>query len=288
MTQKQSPLLELRLQQIADMLVLNGTLTECPGLVHGKMGIAIFFFHYAKFTNNMLFADYAMDVLNEIQEQIHVSSPADYENGIAGIGVGFDYLIRNKFLLVKEDICEDFDERMYRAVMYDPWQDFSKYDGLIGYGRFWMMRLYNQKASKVARDCLLCIIKWIEEYYLDISEEIQLDVYCFLYDLQKIFGFTFNVELLQKCQKWSITPVGIDKSFSRLSHSTVGNVIRTYQYNHYIDTRSNNLKSALQRIPDIDMDKVPVSMGLLNGFAGEGLLRLTVLDTTNVLWMQLL
>ena len=35
------------LQQISDMLVLNGTLTECPGLVHGKMGISVFFFHYA-------------------------------------------------------------------------------------------------------------------------------------------------------------------------------------------------------------------------------------------------
>ncbi|MDH6358179.1 hypothetical protein [Parabacteroides sp. PF5-9] len=29
------------------MLLLNGTLTECPGLVYGKMGIAVFFFHYA-------------------------------------------------------------------------------------------------------------------------------------------------------------------------------------------------------------------------------------------------
>lgn len=60
MTQKQSPLLELRLQQIADMLVLNGTLTECPGLVHGKMGIAVFFFYYAQYTENMIFADYAI------------------------------------------------------------------------------------------------------------------------------------------------------------------------------------------------------------------------------------
>ena len=34
------------LQQITNMLILNGTLTECPGLVHGKIGIAIFFFHY--------------------------------------------------------------------------------------------------------------------------------------------------------------------------------------------------------------------------------------------------
>jgi hypothetical protein len=41
--------IEQDLRQIADMLLLNGTLTECPGLVHGKMGIATFFFHYAQY-----------------------------------------------------------------------------------------------------------------------------------------------------------------------------------------------------------------------------------------------
>ena len=76
------------LQQIAKMLLLNGTLTECPGLVHGKMGIAAFFFHYAQYTGNELFADYAMDLIGEMLNQIHVNSPADYEKGLAGIGVG--------------------------------------------------------------------------------------------------------------------------------------------------------------------------------------------------------
>jgi len=85
-----------------DMLLLNGTLTECPGLVHGKIGIAIFFFHYVQYTDNMLFADYAMDLIGETMNQIHVNSPADYERGIAGIGVGIDYLIRNNFLNVED------------------------------------------------------------------------------------------------------------------------------------------------------------------------------------------
>ncbi len=39
--------IKYHLQQISDMLVLNGILTECPGWVHGKMGISVFFFHYA-------------------------------------------------------------------------------------------------------------------------------------------------------------------------------------------------------------------------------------------------
>lgn len=40
----------MELTKIADWLLLNGTLTKCPGLLHGKLGIAIFFFHYARYT----------------------------------------------------------------------------------------------------------------------------------------------------------------------------------------------------------------------------------------------
>ena len=53
--------IEQDLLQVDDMLLLNGTLTECPGLVNGKMGIAVFFFHYAQYSGNESFADYAMD-----------------------------------------------------------------------------------------------------------------------------------------------------------------------------------------------------------------------------------
>ena len=74
--------IEKDLQQIGELLLLNGTLTEDPGLVHGKMGIAVFLFHYAQYTENMLFADYAMDLIGEIQNQLHVDSCADYEKGV--------------------------------------------------------------------------------------------------------------------------------------------------------------------------------------------------------------
>jgi lantibiotic modifying enzyme len=70
MGEDQSEKIKQDLVQIADMLLLNGTLMECPGLVQGKMGIAIFFFHYAKYTGNELFADYAMDLIGEMLNQI--------------------------------------------------------------------------------------------------------------------------------------------------------------------------------------------------------------------------
>ena len=120
MTEHQNIELEQELRQLVGLLLLNGTLTNCQGLVHGKIGIAIFFFHYARYSGNMLFADYAMDLIGKTLEQIHAMSRADYEKGIAGIGVGIDYMIRQDFLDPDGEIFEDFDERMYRAVMHEP------------------------------------------------------------------------------------------------------------------------------------------------------------------------
>jgi hypothetical protein len=278
---------EKDLQQIADMLLLNGTLTECFGLVHGKMGVAVFFFHYAQHTHKLLFVDYALDMIREIQDQIYVNSPADYEKGIAGIGVGINYLIQNKLLIAEDDICEDLDQRMLRAVMYDPWQDFSMYDGLTGYGRYWISRLHQPSASILARKCLMHITEQIKDQLQNIPMEEQTDVYCFLHDLHEISGFDVCAGLLKQCQKQVLD---ISRNFPHLGDSIIGNIIQMHQRCRYFnDTTLRNEKDMiLGQIPDLDMEKPPASMGLLSGYAGEGLLRLTKSGQTSMSWMQLL
>jgi hypothetical protein len=290
MIRNQETIREKQLKQIADMLLLNGTLTECPGLVHGKMGIAVFFFHYAQHTGNELFADYAMDLIGEMLNQIHVNSPADYEKGIAGIGVGIDYLIQKNFLDVEDDICEDFDDRMVRAVMYDPWQDFSRYNGLTGYGQYWMTRLHYQAPSMQAQECLLRIMALTEERLSEISIKEQTDVYCFLSDLQRISGFNGCIGLLEQCRrKWDLQSPDTSIYFPHLGDSAAGNIIRAYQRSRYFYVPlHDDIDDALKQIPVLDMDKPPVGTGLLTGYAGEGLLRLTALDQTNISWMNLL
>ena len=116
----------MELTKIADWLLLNGTLTKCPGLLHGKLGIAIFFFHYARYTGKTLFEEYAWDLIMAIQEQLHVNYRPDYEKGIAGIGVGINYLSYNNLIEIEEDLFEDFDKRMYRAVIHDPFPNYSR------------------------------------------------------------------------------------------------------------------------------------------------------------------
>lgn len=282
--------IERDLQQIVDMLLLNGTLTESPGLVHGKMGISIFFFHYAQFSSNDLFADYAMDVISEMLDQIHVNSSADYENGIAGIGIGIDYLIQNNFLNVETDIYEDFDDRMLRAVINDSYLNFSQYSGLIGCGRYWMIRLYNQVSLMLARKCLLHIIDQIEMNLTSITETEQTDVFCFLHDLQKISDFGRTVEILKQCQKkWNLHSINSIQRLPHLGDSLVSDVVSIYQRNRYFNNALlNEVDIILKKIPDLDIKKAPAGTGLLYGYAGEGLLRLTALDQTNMSWMNLL
>ena len=278
------------LGQVAEMLLLNGTLTECPGLVHGKMGITVFFFYHARHDGNELFAEYAMDLIGEMLNQIHVNSPADYEKGLAGIGVGIDHLIRNEFLKVEEDVCEDFDQRMFRAVMYDPWQDFSQYNGLTGYGRYWMTRLSFPSPSILARKCLLRIIALIEEQLPDISIEEQTDVYCFLHDLQHISGYEKCIGLLNQCREvWNLQSAVEERNFPRLGDSTVGNIVRMHQRSRYFNVNlQGEIENTLKQIQVLDMEKAPVSAGLLNGYAGEGMLRLIALNRMNISWINLL
>lgn len=166
----------IELSQIVDRLLLNGTLTKCPGLMHGKLGIAIFFFEYAHYTGEVLFEEYAWDLITAIQEQIHANYRPDYEKGIAGIGVGIDYLVRHGFIEAEKDLFEDFDERMYRAVMYDPFANYSRDEGLSGYGWYWLHRT----ASQMAGECLSLIVEQIESNNRNLSANEERDTYFFL------------------------------------------------------------------------------------------------------------
>jgi len=246
--------IEQRLQQISDILVLNGTLVDCPGLIHGKTGIAIFFFHYAQYTSNVLYENYALDLISEMQTQIHNNSPVDYETGLAGIGVGIDYLLSNRFLEVEDDFFDEFDKRMIRAVMYDSCQDFTLYNGFAGYGQYWIMRQRRQTPLVQAKECLLHIVACMEENFPDFSEQEKTDVHCFLHHLNQLPGFTTGTELMEQCRNPS---VNLNQHFPRFDHDVVE-------------------KNIMNR------------MGLLSGYAGEGMVRLTTLNQTNSAWRSLL
>ena len=100
-----------------------------PRLVAWEVRNRHLFFPLCPLYSEELFDEYAWDLVVAMQEQLHANYRPDYEWGIAGIGVGIDYLIRSGLIEVDEDFFEDLDERMYRAVMYDPYPDYSRDEG---------------------------------------------------------------------------------------------------------------------------------------------------------------
>ena len=277
------------LEKIVQTLIINGTLTEQPGLFYGKTGIAVFFFHYARYTDNELFQNYAMELIDEIQKQITVTVSARYDVGLAGIGAGFEYFMQNGFLEAEDDdIFEDFDARMYRAAMYEPYPDLSLEGGLTGWGRYFICRLRgkgqkNDQLNKALAQITHEIKRKIKKNA--VPENEQPDVYRFLHDVITLPGYADKYgDDMQRCMKWKcIGELDVQKLFPYMSYlqrlytcQTCFNINLSeeiaQEWKKWKETENNILKE----------------MGLLNGWTAEGLLYLTGFHQQDVSWFNLL
>jgi hypothetical protein len=102
------------LQQISDVLLMNGGFLSNPGLYTGEMGLVLFLFRYSRFTQNKLYADYCFELIETFEKRIHQDTPIDYKEGLAGIGSAIEYLVQNGFIETNtDDILEDFDNQIF-------------------------------------------------------------------------------------------------------------------------------------------------------------------------------
>lgn len=130
-----------RLQRIVNVLLLNASFIDNIGLLNGKMGIAIFFYHYSRYTGNKIYEDYAGELIDEIYEEINTNTPVDFANGLTGIGWGIEYLVDHNFLDADTDeVLSEIDNVIYRhrldsQILLDNGND------LFGYGIYYLARL---------------------------------------------------------------------------------------------------------------------------------------------------
>lgn len=135
------------LKRIAQYLLLHGSTIPNIGLLHGKMGVCIFFFHYAKQTKNEVYQMYAEDLIDEIYSEINVNIPANFKDGLCGIAWGIGYLAENKFVKVNSDIVlkkldESILERDVRRI-----SDISLDTGLKGIAYYVLSRCADKDSN---------------------------------------------------------------------------------------------------------------------------------------------
>ncbi|MCG8310039.1 MAG: hypothetical protein MI975_21765 [Cytophagales bacterium] len=137
-----------RLRRIANHLLLNASFIDNIGLMHGKMGISIFFYHFARITQNKIYEEYAGELIDEIYQEINKSTPTDFENGLAGIGWGIEYLAQNKFIEADtDDVLEEFDARLKRELDCNPPESIGLLNGLVGFGTYFLKRVQDPTST---------------------------------------------------------------------------------------------------------------------------------------------
>jgi len=100
-------------ESIIHHLMMQSSFLKDIGLFYGKMGIALFFYHYSKCIDNVVYSDYAGDLLDDILENLHNRLPDTFESGLTGIAWGIEYLIQNNFVSGNSnEICEEIDARI--------------------------------------------------------------------------------------------------------------------------------------------------------------------------------
>lgn len=86
------------LKQIADYQILTSVFCPDLSLFKGKMGIAVFFFLYARYTGNSRFEEFAGELLDDVCSNLHTNLPITFADGLCGIGWGVEFLKRQGFI----------------------------------------------------------------------------------------------------------------------------------------------------------------------------------------------
>lgn len=210
------------LHRIANHLILNASFLNNLGLYHGKMGVVLFFAHYARYTNNSLYESFAEEILKEIYEEVNDCLPIYMSNGLCGIGWGLEYLKYWKF--VGNDLNKVLMEVDYKVMQYDPLRvsDFSFETGLDGIVCYVLTRLLSLSNRKTPFD---------KEYLKTLQDSCERALRQSSFDKNKIahiakmINYANNQDLLHPCESTGWAPDVLIISRCSLSWKDTFNIL---------------------------------------------------------------
>lgn len=180
------------LQRIARYLMLQTSHQSNLGLLNGKIGITIFFFHYSVYTNKKIYRDFAGELIDEVYNEISGNFLCDFKNGLSGIAWGMEYFIRNHFVEgnsyeVLKELDKQILERDVRRI-----EDISLDTGLKGLAYYVISRCASRdiKNGIITQNYILDLINSLKLITKEDRETIRL-----IEDLNSILNFqkiTFN------------------------------------------------------------------------------------------------
>lgn len=186
-------------QDIEHTLMLQANSIEDIGLLHGKVGIAIYFHHLARQGGKSIFAEFADELIDQVTESLSNETPFDFERGITGIGWAVEYLIQNGFVEADADeILEEFDTKVNQVLIHEQ-KDIAT---TLAIGHYLNARLrYRAEDEENQRvlDLKYQTILYIDELERQIYKvKPTAEVAYLLSELHKLKIFNYKIEKLQR------------------------------------------------------------------------------------------
>ena len=179
-------------------------------LFHGKMGISIYLFHLSKIESNPEYQTMAEQLLDQIMQcDLSPNHSVTVEDGLAGVGLGVIYLIKNGF--VEGDInelLEVIDNEIYRKIVFFEKSTNLTPNQLLHLIGYLYIRLKDQTDTNSRMLYQEWIIKTLNMLYNQIGDEFLNESYSFsiyhyqlpvlLWVISKLLGVNFYKERIYK------------------------------------------------------------------------------------------
>jgi hypothetical protein len=203
--------------QIANRQLKNDLTGTNHGLMCGNMGLCIFFYHLSRHTNNPEYEKIADRLLDKVFSNLSTTVSADFENGLAGIGWGIEYLVQNKFAEGNTDeILEEVDNKVFRVLNEETITSFELTIGLTGFLLYLISRLKNNSnppsiANRINRELLILTINKLDEIvpaqFPSIVKEMNFDLFwrfpVLFYGLTEAFQLgIYNPKIVNMVRQW--------------------------------------------------------------------------------------
>ena len=129
------------LRQLINVISVNFQQDVKVGLMKGKMGIAILFYHYARYSGNTKYEYFPYEYMALVEKFFAISKTKNIIEGVAGIGWGIDYMMRKDFIDADDDdVLGNLDRLMKVADKNDFLEDVEEQLPLFSKGLYFLQR----------------------------------------------------------------------------------------------------------------------------------------------------
>ena len=120
------------LSRLADFVRSTVSYVDTGGLYNGRIGLILFFYQYAAYSDKDEYRDLADRMLNGILANLNRNIPAELKSGLCGLGLLIGYLIQHGFVEGKPDeVLSEMDEMIMAKTDFSL-EDWSFETGLLG------------------------------------------------------------------------------------------------------------------------------------------------------------